>query len=776
MNVHKILMGEGAEMYLPFALSKLRALKLLNSPQRVQRYSLSDATVLIEYNPFINQHFVRIERAEGTLGYEFFSTLDSVTAFPIEWWATEINPAFVDDKWVLRPRKLSTSFTDEPSPIVPRDPLSRAVNGQRNPQYHWWPWSDDVKAEDAIRTKPYFMTSTNGVLSWQSADLDFQNFMGSYTTVDGASAVPHDFLTDVGVDVQPTLYEKKKAVSGFPFPVVPNWPRRAACMEVSGRRFVIMTDMQSNFYAYPESHLTGDPVFTAFDESRAQKVMAADYIPSGIAIPSMSTMHVAPRGAITEYGDRWAAPPLPEAQTLAPYADYPGSEVEPGADERRQYQKHHYIWDFHPSGTRAVAVVHVAEKPTLLRGDGVSGETVYCLREYGPQYKIYNEDVVGAWVAAAGGAEPVSVSERAVLEVEFHITITGEKDTDFEFAVTEKRTLSNYWYFDAQYAYCDSRLEALGVLAGDLLTDEIRLFGDVEFGNTTPTVFDEFVVTRNQDRGFADVQSVCVAQNRPYRMLDEFRWIERDDLPTYDGDPPAIYRYYISEYPTPGANALARMVSSDLRSLSKAFHQSRNGDPFGLHVIAFGETRHGSAIPHTTTDSLALGHGLLPAKFLPSGSPWLNGRAVNPDSLEAAHCIGLHRVAWDHITYRYGYDASVHSGICTHPDGHFAVFAFFKNPYNPDAPVEPFDLIEYRRVELDPDGNPVETFERTTHVEAFSKVFEREFDLPAFVAAITTETPMVIQRFASWRNIKLPKLAAGQGQFGMNPDLSTPST
>jgi len=55
-------------------------------------------------------------------------------------------------------------------------------------------------------------------------------------------------------------------------------------------------------------------------------------------------------------------------------------------------------------------------------------------------------------------------------------------------------------------------------------------------------------------------------------------------------------------------------------------------------------------------------------------------------------------------------------------------------------------------------------------------VFEREFDLPAFVAAITTETPMVIQRFASWRNIKLPKLAAGQGQFGMNPDLSTPST
>ena len=113
----------------------------------------------------------------------------------------------------------------------------------------------------------------------------------------------------------------------------------------------------------------------------------------------------------------------------------------------------------------------------------------------------------------------------------------------------------------------------------------------------------------------------------------------------------------------------------------------------------------------------------------------------------------------------------MHTGITTHPDGHFAVFAAFKNPYNPAAPVEPFDLIEYRRVELDDAGNPVEVFDQTTHIAAFEKAFGVEFDLPAFVAAINSTKPVVVQRFASWRNIKLPKLQAGQGSFGMNPRI-----
>ena len=42
------------------------------------------------------------------------------------------------------------------------------------------------------------------------------------------------------------------------------------------------------------------------------------------------------------------------------------------------------------------------------------------------------------------------------------------------------------------------------------------------------------------------------------------------------------------------------------------------------------------------------------------------------------------------------------------------------------------------------------------------------------MAAINSDKPIVMQRFASWRNIKMPKVSTGQGTFGMNPRLSSP--
>ena len=777
MNIHKHLEGEGAERFLPFALAKLRHFKAWAKHPIVQQYPIEDGRILIEYNPIANQHFVRIEQGGATLGYEFFTTHDYVTAFPVAWWATEVSPQPDGATLALRARRLSTAFTEDPAPAVPRDPVGRALNGQRNAEYHWWPAAEGVQATDPIRTKPYFVTSTYGCFSWQAPDMDFQNFMGSYTTIDGVSAVPHDYLTDVGVDVVPALYEDGRVTSGFPFPVLPHWPRRAACMEVGGRRFVILSDMQSNFYAYPDTYLTSDPVLTAFHEQRAKVVKAADYLPAGVIVPTVGTMYVAPRGVITEYKAKWAAPIAPPAPVLAPFADNPGATVEPGADEARTYQRHHYLWEFHPSGSRAAAVVHVARNnghAELLVGSGDAGVPAYCLAEYGPQYQILAADIGREWVAAAGGATTFEVCERAVLEVEFHLVVTGTGEDDFTFAVTPRRTIAGGWFFDAQYAYCDARLEAKDVFAGDLLTDEVRLHGVAVGGaGARPTIYDEFIVTRNHDRS-EDVQAHCVAMNRPYQMVQRTRLVERSELNTYPGDPPPIRRYFIVEPSASGAHGIARLLSSDLRSMSKVFEQSRDGSSVGLHVVAFGQDRQGAGLPRTQAASTALGYAVMPAAFLPSGSYWLGGDAVAPNSIDAAFALGLHRLAWDHITYRYGFDSSVHAGITTHPDGHFAVFAVFKNPYDPAAPVVPFDLIEYRRVTLDDAGNPVEHFDRTTHQEALRDAFGVEFDLSEFVAAINSDKPIVMQRFASWRNIKMPKVSTGQGTFGMNPRLSSP--
>lgn len=261
-------------------------------------------------------------------------------------------------------------------------------------------------------------------------------------------------------------------------------------------------------------------------------------------------------------------------------------------------------------------------------------------------------------------------------------------------------------------------------------------------------------------------------------MIQRLRQVERFELATYAGDPPGIRRYFILEPSSPGAHGIARLLSSDLRSLSRVFEQSRDGSSVGLHVVAFGQDRQGAALPHTEAASAASGYTLVPPGFLPSGSYWLGGDVVAANSEAAAFALGLHRVAWDHITYRYGFDSSVHTGLCTHPDGHFAVFAHYKNPYDSSAPVVPFDLIEYRRVFYTAQGDRVERFDQTTHLAAlratFSQAFDRDGWLTEFLAAITSDKPIVVQRFAAWRNIKMPKVSPGSGTFGMNPRLGPP--
>lgn len=70
---------------------------------------------------------------------------------------------------------------------------------------------------------------------------------------------------------------------------------------------------------------------------------------------------------------------------------------------RRQFQRHHYLWDFHPSGTKAVAIVHTDVRPlTVDRGDG--REPLMALAEYGPQFRVRSSVTGSQWVVAAGGA------------------------------------------------------------------------------------------------------------------------------------------------------------------------------------------------------------------------------------------------------------------------------------------------------------------------------------------------------------------------------------
>jgi hypothetical protein len=751
VNVHKILSGDGAEQHLPMALSKLRVMVRRATNIQVQRYRTGEASVLIECNPQANQHFIRIDMDPGTIGYEFFSTFDDVAAFPVAWWSTAVipNPVSAEAPFTVKP--ISTAFGDGVTVVtdIPRDPLARAINGQRNPEHHWWQAKDSVVSSDAVRTKPAFMTSTHAAPTWMGNEVDFQSFLSSYVVKGDGRAIPWEQGYDIGVDVIPTLYEKSRAVGAFPNPILPNWPRRAAYLETGGRRFVIMSDMQSNFYAYPVSYMTADPVGTAFNHVRAKKVGPAEYMPPKVAKPTMTSMRKRPRGVFTEVpigggAYRWWAPARAPSPILAPYALWPESVAEDGADETLQFQSHHYLWEFNGTGTKAAAVVH-----TNLRTLSHEGEAVSVLAEYGPQYRVTPSEMTAGWITAAGGTAPLKVSERAVLEVGFNISVTGTGEDDFTFSVVAERLIEDGWFFDAQYAYTDSRLETLGVLGDDLLTDEFRIYGTP---GVETIVGDAFIITREHRTG-SKVASFCVNNRLPWSMYEQsFPIYTTAPEGTYPGVPPAVWRWFFQDRYLSGPYMMGIMVGSDLRSMSKVFHIDSETDS-GLHTVVFGEVRTDKGLS-VRNEAASLTHGLtrMPTTFVVPGTTWLPS-AVPADDRLTSMPVALHRLVYERTCKSMGFDTTVATSLATHPDGHFAAFCHY---YGAD---DVFDLIEYRRVAI-VDDIPNETFDQTTHLDAFAKAFGYPMDMVLYKANLASTKPLVVQRFSSWRNVKLPKLAA----------------
>lgn len=754
MPVHKVIIGEGGERYLPFALSRLRHFAIIGAGTTAQKYTFEGGavTVRVEYNPIHGNHFVRIDANSGAVGYEFLTTFDDVRNDPTNWWSTAVAPA---------PKGFATKLLSQaptngdPTPSTFRDPYARAINRQRNTQHFWWPSDPDADIDAQVRTKPYFMTSTAGANTWQIAALDWQNRLGSYVGDGGAAGVwiaPVDFGVDVTVDMPPTLYEGSKVLSGAPVPLAPNWWRRAAVMEVSGTRYVIMSDSHSGFWCWPAEYQSSSGEKFLIPRSMVKYVRASDYMPGSAVVPSVNTMVPFERG-IPMLVDRGLGPEwdIPAADEI--YFDpLIGMDVEPGTVPKNQLQKHQYLWDFRGDGMRAAAVIHTNLNNAHLHLTE-SADPIRALREYGPQYRIAPEYAssisAGTWVAEAGGLDDVNITERAVLEVEFHIAKTP--DGDFTFSVSVSRFIQGAWFFDAQYAYRDRRLEANGVSGGALLTDEIRVYRAAPRMPGQARADDQFIVTRNQDTG-ADVASFCAARDRGFIAFDEWYFINPGNgtYPGLAGSLP-IHRWNFQDVMPTGSYWSGIMVASDLRSMSKVLRVSANGTPQGLHAVVFGEVRQDKGIQGwTEANTVALGQTRIVPAFV---TPETGGSSDVSGAIE----LDTHRVIYSRLTASYGFSTTVHTGISTHPDGHFAVFAHYYGAYD-----GVFDLIEYRRVTKREDGTLEESFDRTTHVAAFEKATKFTFDPAQYQSNIPGLTPLVMQRFSGWRNVKTPKVKGGE--------------
>ena len=293
MPVHKVIIGEGGGKYLPFALSRLRHLKIIGAGATAQKFALEDGavTVRVEYNPHNGQHFVRIDSNPGVQGYEFVTTgYESIDPDGMPF--TEKFVTITDA--ARRKTKGLWSNWGRGVDGQTKSHVPLAVNRQANSQYFWWPIKSTGDVKEQVRTENYFMTSTFGRAMGAIQFYDDQSFFTpdfSSSIKGGGIAYEHDGDgTDLFNDVLFARHQDgMTSVAAAPAPVEPNWWRRGCVTVREGRQFVVMTDMQSNLRVIPASYLT-NPGECLFPADKGRFVPIGVMLPVGSAIPSMDTM------------------------------------------------------------------------------------------------------------------------------------------------------------------------------------------------------------------------------------------------------------------------------------------------------------------------------------------------------------------------------------------------------------------------------------------------------------------------------------------------------
>lgn len=509
MPVHKVIIGEGGEKYLPFALSRLRHFAIIGAGTTAQKYTFEGGavTVRVEYNPIHGNHFVRIDSSSGVQGYEFVSTgYEAVDPDGMPFTEKFVTTVGAEKKkakglWSNWGRGVDGQ-TKSHTPL--------AVNRQANSQYFWWPIkpAGDVKAQ--VRTENYFMTSTFGRAMGAIQFYDDQSFFTpdfDSSLKGGQIAYEHDGDgTDLFNDV---LFAKHQdgasSVAAAPAPVEPNWWRRGCMTEREGRQFVVMTDMQSNIRVVPASYLT-DPTACMFPADKGKIVLAEAMLPAGAAIPSMSTM-VRPTRLIGEVevspgvvNDNWVfIDDSPQGNQIWEDEAHPvpdsGIPAVPGFSRDLQFQKHDYVWVFNSDGTRMAAIIDidannnhtdltipdvtVADKQfgtfpasTPLRRIAQCGANVHV--------PVGTQTAFAGKLSEWGGVSGAKIYKRALVELNININITGPDEDDFEASTTITRFDGPKWFTNVDYAFRDERLVDKGVELDNLITSELVLYTDKE--------------------------------------------------------------------------------------------------------------------------------------------------------------------------------------------------------------------------------------------------------------------------------------------------------
>lgn len=711
MRIRKLVLG--GEQWLPFALSKLRAVAARVGPDGYGsqhsimpdgteievRVAAQDGFVRIEGRPLSYEFFVpeRIPQPPWPSGSYVYATQDPATTggvgvvagSGVKYAAGASRPVFSEvfkpkenegNQWPTRPVAPLTANTTPPAGVV------RAGN-------FFWSWASwqNQKAAEHIHYAPdgTFTTSTRGYGYERSSHAGAWGY--------AAQVFLDPLANDVGKDIPPAHYETraKGAQAGAPeLPEHIDWRRAAvhtAKSEKFGtRKFFVLSDTHGRFHVYP----------------------VEDYFFSG----SVASARAIPASMVKTY-----TPSYPSWVTVS-------SDTVSRASTYREA----FLWEFNTGCTKMVCTPFKEEPGTYWSTASNDGEVhhnrfAYHTESPNPTYNRVEREIGSPTEGEIDDPAKYTQGRNhtpGMVELGLSIRLTGKERMDFEATFTVLQ--SSFWdeqyryYVSAAYLMKNERMgkdseSILGAPAGALITAELELFWappeDPDYQtigrrNIAPQLYE---VNSNLPTGKSLSQAPArsyygllnrgrifytVRNHATQKVLRRFMLVDN-----FGSRPGEGWFAHIR----PGYSAISRANISSLMFSTTTYLATANGEGFTgkrVHTLyAFNELQ-AVLDDEGATDDKALKKARINE---PVGEPFVQVPQSDPDNSDVA-------LLYLHTATPYLIRPSFFHSFTAHPSGSWASGL----AVDPD-PTGKLDIIQAYR------GNAA--LKRTSHRAEFNKAF-----------------------------------------------------
>ena len=561
---HRLI--QGGEQWLPFARSRIKALRATGLAYASQKFEIDGCSVKVRIEP--GHEYITLTGSNSV--YEFFTTgelfetggmsLGGGSADAVKGYAISVKVSAPGGVPVLV-AKPTGSTKEQDSATPERWTYSEDVGAMKGFLSHKNIWQ--IQGSHQHVYHPECAAYPQLVSSWSSSK-----------PAGGAGLIGFDGIDrgvyDMMYDSSPSLFAKGASSSAGGQGLAPDsdWYRRAAVRKVThpefgSRWFIIMSDVSGNFHAYP----TGE-----YDNSLAgQDGYTDQWIKTNVPSRLAKSLPVP-----------WPAwvrrPPTEAARDTCPLLSL-------GAKFLVEYPQ--YMWEFNSTATRAVAVVNQLMDPSLIYtlnppvtgGDGYIGGTATGQTLKKPDLS-----------APEGVSRSIDVQQsiNGLLELGLQIELTGTGSADFEFflsvASAKEPTLTGDAYIAANYAWEVQGAAISGVSKDDLITMKMVI--------STGGIFDGGWL----NGGFSEVVVENLATSAVLRRITTE--IGLFYFPGYEVE-------LFAPTGNVGSSAVSTILAYDLRVLAFAVQQTAiifiqnpdaAGGHFGAWVGAAGHVKRGTRL------------------------------------------------------------------------------------------------------------------------------------------------------------------------------------